>query len=94
MKSMKTEVAVAVAKLIFLGDYRDRLEEVTTPCTLVKTNKDLAVPDVVPCYMKTKMIKAESNIEVVNVDGHFPMLTAHSQLIDVIQRVVASWNKN
>ncbi|XP_010688158.2 strigolactone esterase RMS3 [Beta vulgaris subsp. vulgaris] len=90
LKKMKPEVALAVAKIIFLGDYRHVLEKVDTPCTIISTTNDLVVPSSVPYYMQKKMIKAKSKVEIIDVDGHFPHLTAHNELLNVLSKVLDS----
>lgn len=88
LKKMKPEVALAVAKLIFFGDNRHVLEQVDIPCTLICTTNDFVVPSSVPYYMQKKMIKIKSRVEIIDVDGHLPHLTAHDQLLDVLGRVM------
>ncbi|KAL2929293.1 Strigolactone esterase D14 [Bienertia sinuspersici] len=43
LKKMKPEIALAVAKIIFLGDYRHVLDKVETPCTIISTTNDVVV---------------------------------------------------
>jgi len=88
LMKMKPEVALAVAKLIFLGDNRHVLEHVDTPCTIVTTTNDLVVPPSVPYYMQKKMTKIKSEVEIIDVDGHFPHLTAHNELLGVLGRAL------
>ena len=88
LMKMKPEVALAVAKLIFLGDNRHVLEHVDTPCTIVTTTNDLVVPPSVPYYMQKKMTKIKSEVEIIDVDGHFPHLTAHNELLEVLGRAL------
>lgn len=90
LKRMKPEIALAIAKLIFLGDYRHVLELVDTPCTIICTTNDIVVPSSVPFYMQKKMIKIKSRVEIIDVDGHFPHLTALDQFLDVLARVLES----
>ncbi|KAM7275442.1 hypothetical protein ACFE04_017308 [Oxalis oulophora] len=87
MKSMRPEVALAMAKTVFYGDYREILAKVTKPCTIIQTTSDLAVPNSVGFYMM-KYIKGESTVEIIENDGHLPQLTAHNQLLDVLSRVL------
>lgn len=90
LKRMKPEVALAVARIIFLGDYRHVLEKVDTPCTIVSTNNDIVVPLSVPYYMQKNMINAKSRVEIIDVDGHFPQLTAYEELLNVVHKVLDS----
>ncbi|KAK6941552.1 Alpha/beta hydrolase fold-1 [Dillenia turbinata] len=84
---MKPEVALSVAKTVFLSDQRDILDKVTTPCTIIHTPNDIVVPNSVPIYMQQK-IKAKSTVEIIDTDGHFPQLTAHNQFLEVLGRAL------
>lgn len=90
LKRMRPEVALAVAKIIFRGDYRHVLEKVDTPCTIISTTNDIVVPSSVPYYMQKKMINAKSKVEIIDVDGHFPHLTSHDEVLNVINKVLDS----
>nr|DAD44751.1 TPA_asm: hypothetical protein HUJ06_002981 [Nelumbo nucifera] len=85
--AMRPEVALSLAKTIFLSDVRDVLEKVQTPCTIIQTSNDIVVPVSVAHYMHNK-IKGKSTVEIIEGDGHFPQLTAHSSLLDVLGRVM------
>ncbi|GAA0150730.1 hypothetical protein Leryth_022199 [Lithospermum erythrorhizon] len=87
LKRMRPKVALDVAKVVFLSDERSILEKVVTPCTIIQTKKDLAVPNCVPKYMQSK-INAESSIEIIDTEGHFPQLTAHVQFLDVLDKAI------
>ncbi|KAI4350882.1 hypothetical protein L6164_005289 [Bauhinia variegata] len=84
LKSMRAEVALPLAKSIFYSDYRDLLDKVETPCTIVQTTKDLAVPHSAAVYMEKK-IKGKSTLEIIDTQGHFPQLTAHLRLVEVLK---------
>ncbi|KAL8129622.1 hypothetical protein V2J09_018777 [Rumex salicifolius] len=88
LRAMRPDIALAVAKLIFLGDYRSVLEDVTAPCTVVQMKTDAVVPASVPYYIQAKL-KVKSSVEMVNVDGHFPMLTAPSLLLHAVDKALA-----
>ncbi|KAH9608614.1 hypothetical protein KSS87_000732 [Heliosperma pusillum] len=90
LKNMCPQVALSVAKLIFLSDYRHVLEQVNVPCTLICTSNDIVVPSSVPHYMQKRLVKSKSQVEVIDVDGHFPHLTAHVELLEVLGKVLDS----
>jgi len=87
LKRMKPEIGLSTAKTVFLSDYRDILEKVVVPCTIVQTTNDIVVPLSVVEYMN-KMIKGESTIEMIDTIGHFPQLTAPLQFLDIFDRVM------
>ncbi|KAI8023977.1 Strigolactone esterase D14 [Camellia lanceoleosa] len=88
LKTMKPEVALSIAELVFHSDQREMLGEVMTPCTIIQTTNDVVIPSSVADYMKNK-IKGKSTVEIVDTDGHFPQLTAHLQLLEVLGGVLA-----
>lgn len=83
LQRMRPEFAVPVAKTVFYCDERDILEKVLTPCIIVQTTRDIVVPNSVAYYMQEK-IKGKSTVEIIETDGHFPHLTAHQRLLDVL----------
>lgn len=85
---MRPEVAFTLAKTVFLIDYRDMLEKVTTPCCIIQTKNDIVVPNSVPKYMQNK-IKGETKVEIIDTEGHFPQLTAHHKFVEVIDASLA-----
>lgn len=87
LKRMRPEVALPLAKTVFYSDERDLLDKVTTPCTIIQTTNDVVVPNSVASYMQNK-IKGKSTVEIIDVDGHFPQLTAHLRLLDVLGSVL------
>ncbi|KAL5978155.1 hypothetical protein ACLOJK_029272 [Asimina triloba] len=87
LQRMKPDVALAVAKTIFLTDNRDVLEKVTVPCTIIQTANDVAVPMSACTYMHNK-IGGNPSLVVIEADGHLPQLTAHRLLLDALDRIL------
>lgn len=87
LHSMNPEVAASLANAIFHSDYRHILVDVTTPCTIIQVTNDMAVPTSVAHYMKEK-ISGPSTVEMIEGTGHFPQLTAHEQLLDVLHQAL------
>lgn len=87
LQKMRPDVALSVAKTIFLSDLRDVLEKVQVPSTIVQTTNDIVVPMPVVHYMERKM-KGKASVEVIEADGHFPQLTCHQFLIDALDRIL------
>ncbi|TVU01957.1 hypothetical protein EJB05_52606 [Eragrostis curvula] len=86
--AMRPAVALEVAKMIFLGDQRDVLDDVTAPCTIVQVNNDFAAPPSVAEYMQRRMKGAEVAVEIIDSVGHFPQLVAPQQLLDILHGVL------
>ncbi|KAD5317731.1 hypothetical protein E3N88_17677 [Mikania micrantha] len=87
LKRMKPEIGLSLAKTVFLSDYRDILEKVTIPCTIVQATNDIVVPLAVVEYMK-RMINGEVLVEMIDTIGHFPQLTSPIQFLDVLNRAI------
>ncbi|KAJ9688501.1 hypothetical protein PVL29_014255 [Vitis rotundifolia] len=87
IRRMRPEVALPLAKTVFCCDHRDILDKVTTPCTIVQPTNDIVVPISVAEYMQKK-IKGKTTVEIIDMDGHFPQLTAHLQLLNVLDSVL------
>ncbi|KAI3977317.1 hypothetical protein MKX01_000230 [Papaver californicum] len=84
----KPEIILSLAKTIFLSDLRVILEKVDqVPCTIIQMTNDIVVPMSVAYHMQKK-IKAESTVEVIEADGHFPQLTHTKLLVDTLDRVL------
>lgn len=88
---MRPETALSVAKTIFLADWRDVLERVEVPCTIIQGTNDLAVPVSVAHYMQSRM-KAKARVEIIEGDGHFPQLTSPKVLIGIIDGIFVPKN--
>ncbi|XP_027358661.1 strigolactone esterase D14-like [Abrus precatorius] len=87
LKRMRGDVPAPLAKIVFNSDYRDILEKVETPCTIIQTSSDMVVPHSAALYMEKK-IKGKATLEMVDTKGHFPQLTAHLQLVNVLMGVL------
>ncbi|KAK4404168.1 putative esterase D14L [Sesamum angolense] len=55
LKRMRPEVALSLAKTVFLSDHRDILDKVVIPCDIIQTRNDIVVPNSVPKYMQSKI---------------------------------------
>jgi len=87
LKSMGGEVAVSLAKSVFYSDYREMVEKVETPCTIIQSSNDMAVPVGIGQYLEKKM-KGVATLEIIDMIGHFPQLTAHLKLVELVKAVV------
>ncbi|PNX66740.1 sigma factor sigB regulation protein rsbQ, partial [Trifolium pratense] len=87
LKNMGGEVAISLAKTVFLSDYRDMVENVEIPCTIIQSSNDVGVPLSIGHYLNEK-IKGVSNLEFIDMIGHFPQLTAHIKLVEVLKGIV------
>ncbi|KAK7320012.1 hypothetical protein RJT34_04741 [Clitoria ternatea] len=89
LKRMRPEVAHSLAKTVFYCDWREMLEKVETPCIIIQTTKDTAVPHSVALYMENK-IKGKVTLEIIDTVGHFPQLTAHLHFLQRLQTALST----
>ncbi|KAK7400994.1 hypothetical protein VNO78_12303 [Psophocarpus tetragonolobus] len=87
LKSMGAEVALSLAKTVFYSDYRDMLGKVQVPCTIIQSSNDKAVPLSIGNYL-VENIKGMPTLEIIHMIGHFPQLTAHLKLVEVLKSIV------
>lgn len=87
LKRMRPEVALPLAKTVFLGDYRDILDKVIVPCYIIQTRNDVVVPNSVTKFMMSK-IKGKHEVHIIDTDGHFPQLTAPLEFLEVFDRIM------
>ncbi|GAB4849034.1 Probable esterase kai2 [Ancistrocladus abbreviatus] len=83
--NMRPDIALSVAQTIFQSDVRSILCHVTTPCRIIQSMKDLAVPVVVAEYLHQNL-GGESIVEVMSSDGHLPQLSSPDVVIPVLLR--------
>jgi pimeloyl-ACP methyl ester carboxylesterase len=88
--AMDPDVALGVARMIFLGDEREALDVVPTSCTIVQARHDFAAPPVVAEYMQGRMASAGTGVtvEIVESAGHFPQLVASARVADILDGVL------
>lgn len=86
LQALRPDIALAVAKAIFLLDHRQELPKVSHPTLIVQTANDIIVPPVVSEYME-RHIPGSKRIKI-NAEGHFPQLSAPHELIAALQSFV------
>ncbi|KAL4320429.1 hypothetical protein HN51_064525 [Arachis hypogaea] len=87
LKNMGAQVAVSLAKTVFHSDNRKILQNVETPCTIIQSSNDAAIPVSVGHYLE-RMIKGVSALKFIDMTGHFPQLTAPHKLAQLLKAVV------
>ncbi|GAA0162504.1 serine protease [Lithospermum erythrorhizon] len=83
--NMRPDIAMSVFKTIFQFDLRHYLSNVTVPCHIIQSSKDLAVPVAVSEYLH-KNLGGTSIVEVMSTEGHLPQLSLPEITIPVILR--------
>jgi hypothetical protein len=69
--------------------------QVTAPCHILQSNKDLAVPVVVSGYLQSKL-GGPTVVEVMQTEGHLPQLSSPEQVTGVLIRHIVgeNWAQN
>lgn len=81
--NMRPDIALSLARTIFLGDTRHILGHVTVPCHIIQSIRDLAVPVAVSEFLHQNL-GGKSIVEVTSTDGHLPQLSSPEILIPVL----------
>ncbi|CAK9145937.1 unnamed protein product [Ilex paraguariensis] len=84
---MKPEIVLSVAKTVYLSDERRVLPRVHVPSTIILSEEDIVAPLSVAFYMKGRL-GAPARIKILKTKGHFPQLSAPSQLLLVLKKVL------
>ncbi|KAF3786036.1 hypothetical protein EJ110_NYTH26369 [Nymphaea thermarum] len=87
--SMTPEIAITLARSLYLGDHRDALQKVSVPATIVHTQKDIVVPVSVARYIHENL-GGESSVVAIPAAGHMPQLTAPKLLIDALAKLLGT----
>lgn len=86
--SVRPDIALSVAKTIFQSDLRKVLPHVTTPCHILQSSKDLAVPVAVAGYIH-QSLGGKSVVEIFATHGHLPQLSSPEIVIPALKRHLA-----
>lgn len=86
LSAIRPDVAVSVARTIFQSDYRSSLKDLTHPTLLIHCDNDIAVPLEVAFYMKQHIPNSE--LAIVDAEGHYPHLSAPNLVINAIQKFI------
>ncbi|XP_010257604.1 PREDICTED: strigolactone esterase D14-like [Nelumbo nucifera] len=88
LRRMKPDIALDVAKTVFLSDYREVLKQVRVPCIIIQAERDFVVPKSVAFYLETMIVGGYTKVEILETQGHFPHLTAFPLLLGVLKKVL------
>lgn len=83
--NMRPDIALSVAQTIFQSDMRQILCQITVPCHILQSMKDLAVPVMVSEYLHQNL-GGESVVEIMSSDGHLPQLSSPDVVMPVLLR--------
>lgn len=78
LRSMRPDVALSIARMIFESDHRADLKSVQVPTLVLQTHHDVAVPLAVGEYLAQHIPQAQ--LQVLDATGHFPPISAPEQV--------------
>jgi sigma-B regulation protein RsbQ len=83
LSSIRPDIAQAVARVIFQSDHRADLQKLNKQTLLIQAKEDIAVPLQVAEYLHNHI--GNSQMVVVNATGHFPHISAPTEIINSIK---------
>ncbi|KAI7731577.1 hypothetical protein M8C21_021169 [Ambrosia artemisiifolia] len=86
--NVRPDISLFVSRTVFKSDLRDKLKLVKVPCCIIQTAKDVSVPSSVAVYLK-EHLGGRSTIEMMNVEGHLPHLSAPALLAHHLNRALS-----
>lgn len=84
LRAMRSDTAFSIALMIFQTDLRDRLARVRVPCTILQPRRDPAIPLEAARCLHAHL--PDSELEILEADGHLPHLTAPALVSDALRR--------
>ncbi len=86
LRAMRPDVALSMARTVFLTDMRDRLSGYATPTVLIQPSDDPIVPVAAGEYLARCWPHAR--LELIEASGHLPHLTAPDTLRAALARAL------
>lgn len=74
--------ALAIARAIFLSDYRGQLKELNVPTLVIHSSPDPVVSDEAALFLCENILN--SRCETIEAGGHFPHLTRYDEVVSLI----------
>ncbi|CAK9189523.1 unnamed protein product [Sphagnum troendelagicum] len=84
---IRPDIALSICRTCFQSDVRSILPQVTVPCYVLQSCKDLAVPVVVSDYL-FRSLGGPTKVEILQTEGHLPQLSCPELLIPVMKRAI------
>jgi len=80
----RPDIAIAMARPIFLGDYRETVKRCTTSAVILQTEEDPSVP--LEAAQTLQQCLKGSRMEIIQTAGHLPHLSAPEAMADAFRR--------
>ncbi|MDR6627400.1 alpha/beta hydrolase [Caulobacter segnis] len=81
------ELTRRFAEATFMSDHRAELSECTVPAAILQAKADVVVPLAAARFLADHIPRAR--LEIMNVRGHYPQLSAPDVVVDAIERFLA-----
>ncbi|XP_078431316.1 putative strigolactone esterase DAD2 [Wolffia australiana] len=89
LQRMNPQVALTLAKSVFLSDCRELLKNVKVSCTVINGSRDPVVPMTAADFIQQNLA-GEASLLTLDFDGHFPQLTVPKLLVDALYAIASS----
>lgn len=86
--NMRPDISLFVSRTVFNSDLRGVLGLVKVPCCIIQTARDVSVPVSVATYLKNHL-GGRNTVEMLNIEGHLPHLSAPALLAQHLNRALA-----
>lgn len=86
LSAIRPDIAQSVSRVIFTSDHRSDLVKADIDTLLLQTKQDIAVPMEVADYLNHHI--KNSQLEVVDAEGHFPHISAPEQIVAAIKNYI------
>lgn len=83
LSAIRPDIAQAVSRVIFQSDHRSVLADLDKSTLIIQSKEDIAVPLQVAEYLDRNI--RNSKMVVVNATGHFPHISAPTEIINAIK---------
>ena len=82
LTTMRPDISLALARIIFLSDHRSDITKINLPVLLLQMKDDLVVPQSVAEYMHS--VIPNSQLRQIEARGHFPHMSRPAELMRVV----------
>lgn len=86
--NMRPDISLFVSRQVFNSDLRGVLGLVRVPCCIIQTANDVSVPVSVAYYLRDHM-GGRTTVEMLDIEGHLPHLSAPGCLIRKLRRALS-----
>ncbi|XP_043708178.1 strigolactone esterase D14-like [Telopea speciosissima] len=86
--NMRPDISLFVSRTVFDSDLRSVLGQVSVPCCIIQSAKDVSVPVSVAMYLKNHL-GGRNTVKILHTEGHLPHLSAPNLLVQYLRRALS-----